>query len=57
MIYGFSTNITPLKGVDKQDWNFALLMIQKLANTMLATENTGRWIALSTARNENEGAE
>ena len=26
MIYGFSTNITPLKGVNKQDWNSARLM-------------------------------
>ena len=26
MTYGFSTNITPLKGVNKQDWNSAQLM-------------------------------
>ena len=26
MTYGFSTNVTPLKGINKQDWNSAQLM-------------------------------
>ena len=44
-ICGFSTNITFLKGVKKQDWNSALLMIQKSHITlMLATKNTGRFV-------------
>ena len=55
MIYGFSTNITPLKSVSKQDWNSAWLLIQQ-PNIKLTTKNTtaGRWIVLSmSARNKN----
>ena len=53
MLYGFSTNITPLKSVNK-DWSSAWLLIQQ-PNIKLTTKNTatGRWIVLSTsARNK-----
>ena len=54
MIYDFSTNITPLKNGNKQDWNSAWLLIQ-LPNIKLTTKSTvaGRWIVLSmSARNK-----
>ena len=38
--YDFSTNIMPLKGVNKQDQNFVKLMIQK-PNIIFASKNTG----------------
>ena len=38
--------ITPLRGVIKQDWNSAYLMIQK-PNITLTIKNRGRWIVLS----------
>ena len=43
IIYGFTTNITCLKGVNKQDWNSSMLMIQK-PYILLAVKNTGRWV-------------
>ena len=51
-MHDFITNITSLKGVNKQDWNSAQLIVQK-PNVTLATKNTGRWMVMSTsARNK-----
>ena len=49
-MYGFSTNVTCLKGVNKQDWNSAY-------KSQLATKNTGRWFCLPVHKMKNKGIE